>query len=454
MAAIVTQRFFTTIKGKQPRRRARSTALCVLLALLAVIASGCSNNAARGSRDLAARITRDSSAQKGSSPAPPPASEERRVYLDASLSMKGFVNSAQHTQFDKFVEAIGDALPGCQLYKYGQKKGETNPNNPSLTERSRFGRELHAQDFYDRLYNPDDKLIGQLADEEHPALSVLITDGVYSEPQGATSPPVVQAIQRWMDRGNTFGIFILKSKFDGPFYSETNRRMMNGFPPINERPFYAFVFSPTAKEFKELRDGLSHAFSQAEMTTLLFADDAVTCTPKLDQHLKGLYSFSSPPQAPYYWQMFDEKLFAQQNPAQVQYSVNCTIAPEYPVSELNFEASSEYYRWDKGQFKKAEKAPAGFDAVPASASSSSTLAVKFPKDTGSDYGFYYLRLIPSAKSLRQEIEDVSTPSDQTPSEADRTFRFRELIRPLATTHFKTHLAPQASPAIFVTVKNH
>lgn len=175
----------------------------VLLVTLACLASACNSSCksrvASASKALAASITRsrNSKAEVKSSAE----MTERRVYIDASLSMKGFVNPRNHSTFDEVIDELGDALPGCRLFKYGQRGQQPPQNAADLTTSTSFGLELHEPAFYDLSYNPDDRLIDQLAREDnsaHPVLSVLITDGVYSEPEGSTSPPVVGAIQRWL----------------------------------------------------------------------------------------------------------------------------------------------------------------------------------------------------------------------------------------------------------------
>jgi hypothetical protein len=452
------------------KSKARLVALWIIISIILLCGVSCTNKVSQASRDLAANITRAQSTQPETR-SPDTAIEEKRVYLDASISMKGFVNPAQHSQFDDFIDAIGDALPGCQIYKYGQK-GSTNltQNNSNLTERTNFGLELHRPDFYSLAYNPDDRLVEQLVAEDHPVLSVLVTDGVYSEPQGSTAPPVVDAMQKWMSSGRVLGILFLKSAFEGPFYSERGRTILQK-TTIKARPFYAFVFSPTVKAFRELQEKLIKRFP--DMRTLLFSDEAVSCSPKLNEHLKGTYSFKMPPETAFHWQMFDSGLFSQGNPAPVGYNIKCTISPDYPASELKFDLIAEYYRWDGRQFKKVESGPPqGFkydlntneekqDANnqqqgPKRASNAPPpdVIVYFPKDSGGDYGFYYLKLIASPKSLHPEIQEASTRDDRLSQNSEKTFRFFELIDSLTNVHFKTRLASKTSVAAFITIDNH
>jgi hypothetical protein len=429
---------------------------------LILLLSSCSNTAAQKSRALAATLT------PAAVPSPPlgVAIQSQNVYLDASMSMKGFVNPAHHSQFDEFIDSVGDLMPGCHLYKYGQRVGG---KDDAVVERVSFGLELHQQSFYDLMFNPDDRLIERLATEEQSNLSILVTDGVYSEPQGATAPPVVQAAQHWMERGRTLGILIFRSDFDGRFYSERARNWLK-LPPVKGRPFYAFVFSPTVKAFRDLQARFQQRFP--EMRSLAFSNDAVSCAPALNERLKGTYSYKRPPEVPYYWHMFDSALFAQHNPAPVGYNVKCTLSPDYPATGLKFDVNADYYRWQNNNFQKAPSPPDGFrveldpdkvkefttasgTASKASGESPPDFIVYFPKDAGGDYGFYHLRLTASPKDdLRPDIAELSTRDDRQPQDAAKTFRFSELISALTQIHFQSCLADKAGASIFVTIDNH
>jgi hypothetical protein len=440
---------------------------------LSIFGSGCEQGrVARASRDLALNITQSTQGAQNSANTVATANEQR-IYLDASLSMRGFAHSKNHSTFDELIDELGDAMPGCKLYKYGQI-GDRHPTKlTEVTMQVGFGNELHEPTFYGLKYNPDDFLIDKLAGEDHPALSVLVTDGVYSEPAGSTSPPVVAAIQKWLQQGRVLGIFMLSSAFDGVFYSERGRAMQPRLS-VKSRPFYTFVFSPTNKALKDLQEKLQRRFPQ--MRAIRFSDEAVTCVPVINERLKGTYSYRKPPVTPYYWQMFDSEILALHNPASIGYGIKCSVAADYPVSEFNFSVATEYYRWQKGKFEKADAAPAGFrhDApaiakvlTPESkepndqtnpnssaASIQSDFAVYFPKDSAGDYGFYYLKLAAATKELREDLKSFSTRDDRDPGEAGKTYRFMELVSAIADVHFKDNLATKTSAAIFVTLANH
>ena len=438
----------------------------IVLIVLMLFCSGCREKArvAQASRELAARITQSIRRQSPSTNTIP--IEDRRIYLDASLSMKGFVNPRNHSTFDEFIDELGDALPGCALYKYGQS-GERSPENPAdLVKQVGFGLELHNPNFYNLRYNPDDRLIDTLTDEKRPALSVLITDGVYSEPAGSTSPPVVNAIQRWLQNGGVLGIFALKSAFDGPFYTERGRQMLPKLS-VEARPFYAFVFSPTGKAVIDLKEKLQRRFPAIK--TIFFSNEAITCELALNERVRNTYSYKKPPQTPYHWQMFDSEIFSQHNPASVGVEIKCALDRAYPVSELNFTLSAEYYRWQKGKFQKVDAIPAGFKyefnpkQLPNNGTSNQStsappliqsLVVYLPKDNGGDFGFYCFKLAAVPKELHEDLKELSTRDDREPKDAGKTFRFRELISAIAEVHFKTNMASRTSPAVFMTVENH
>jgi len=406
---------------------------------------------AEKSRQLSLARTRERAVPP---PAPGPTTviEEQRVYLDSTLSMKGFAQGPKSAAFHELLDAVSDAMPNCQLYKFGQKGPAPPEDFAALVERTSFGLELHRPEFYNLSFNPDDRLIEHLAAEGRPALSMLITDGVYSERGGSTAPPVVQAIQKWMDGGRAFGIFAFDSPFSGPFYSERTRKFL---PALNveARPFYAFVFSPTEKAFRDLEGQLKRRFPAARV--ILFSDGAASCSVSLPEKVKGLYSAAKPPNAPYQWQMFDEQLLAQGNPAVLKYGVRCVPVDEYPAADFSPEVSADYYRWQRDDFKPVGGTPDGYKSrVEPAGPGQHNLVVDFPRDSGADYGFYHMKVGVEVAGLRPEIVERSTRDDSQPENASKTFRFYELVDALTRQHYRTRLAPKLASSFFVTIANH
>jgi hypothetical protein len=299
---------------------------CVLIFAVACTQS----RVAKTSRQLVEQIAQSPEVAKPVPGRAAPA-QEHRVYLDGSVSMGGFVNPLNHTTFDNLLDEIGTDLPGSQLYLYGQS-GEQPPQSISeLTRRIGFSREMHNPGFYNLTYNPDHLLIEALGNEEKPVLSALITDGVYSEPMGGTTPPVVEAISKFMQKGMMLGILVFKSAFKGPFYSEHRRAMLSSVS-VEARPFYVFVFSPTELDFRNLQEKLQQRFPQ--MQSILFSNNAVSCSIDSAKDQQWVYSSIDAPRESYYWQMFNDGLINQKNSGLVSYDLSYQSAPEYPAAEF------------------------------------------------------------------------------------------------------------------------
>ncbi len=428
--------------------------LLIVLSVVSFSGACQKSSVARSSRDLASSITKSRAVQQLPANAAIPVLN-RRVYIDSSLSMKGFANAENHTTFDELLDEIGNVLPGCKLYKYGQTGSRPPQNLSDLFTQVGFGREIHSPGFYNLSYNPDDLLINAFANEDQPTLSVLITDGVYSEPEGSTAPPVVDAIQKWMQGGRVLGILEFKSSFNGPFYSE-HRRTMMPVVSVESRPFYAFVFSPTEQGFTDLEEKLRSRFQ--DVGSILFSNQVASINITVPSGAKGLYSSKSPPEVPFYWRMYDPDLFSR-NPASINYNIKYSISPNYPAAQFKIDLTPDYYRWEQNKFRRIESGPpAGFgyaaDTNQASDASSSNFVITFPRDSISDYGFYDLKVSASVRSIRPEILDLSTRDDSLRENAKKTYRFFELITAVTEVHFKSQLAAKLSPAIFVTIANH
>lgn len=430
--------------------------ILVALILTLLITACQKSNVARASRDLASNITKTRTPNDSPGDGVGPIVESR-VYIDSSLSMKGFVNADNHTTFDELLDEIGNVLPGCRLYKYGQPTDRAPENLSDLFTQVGFSREIHTADFYNLAYNPDDRLIDSLTRDDRAVLSVLITDGVYSEPQGSTSPPVVDAIQRWMQRGRVLGILTLNSSFNGPFYTERRRAMLPAFS-VPSRPFYAFVFGPTDAAFIELEEKLRARFPN--IRSILFSNKVVSIALTSPSAAKGLYSSKSPPETPFYWRMYDPELFTR-NPASLNYTITYSIAPNYPATQFKIELIPDYYRWEQNHFKRIETGPpAGFNSEPqpdsgsnSGTSASSGFVITLPKDLSSDYGFYDFKINTSVRALRPEIIKQSTRDDSVRENAEKTYRFFEFISAVTEVHFTSQLSLKLSPAIFVTIAN-
>lgn len=406
--------------------------------------------------------------------------EEYRVYLDATESMKGFAASPNNT-FTKLIESLSYAMPGCRLYKYGMagdRKGDTAHDSANFASEIRFSQDLRNPSFYDRNYNEDDILFNHLTQENGAVRSVFVTDGVYSARQSELQSEVIKSIDKWLKSGRFFGILVFTSPFEGNLYSE-NKRVWIDKVKVSDRPFYAFVFSPDEKGFRDLKEKLSGDFGVIQ--SLVFPRQATFC--QLHPELKrGLVYKDAWPVSPFYLQMYDGSIFGDKNVAELTYDLQCLHAPDYPVTEFGLEVVLNSYTWQQNSFKKNEEtpqfsyqypaesarkpdasptppAPEGSPASPVVASPTPD-ATKLPKlklmiqkDMGTIYSLYHLTFSLSSKALQTSIRARSTQDDSQRLDADKTYRFYEFISALATVHLQNKEAIKLPPPVFVALTN-
>lgn len=399
-----------------------------------------------------------------------------RVYLDATESMKGYTTSGGAT-FTRLIESLSYAMPGSRLYKYGVFNNNRTRSTSQSTQLSEFAREIRfSQDlrhpeFYNLPFNEDDVLFEYLADEERPVLSVLITDGVYSARESELASTEINAIHKWLVAGHCFGILIFTSPFEGSLYSENRRTWLRGVKAAG-RPFYAYVFSPDERAFRDLEEKLATEFT--DMRVLLFSQETFSCSllPVLKQ---GLESKKSPPLSPFYLQMYNSSIFDNEGSAELTFDLQCVPPENYPVAELKFDVSLNCYSWQQDSFKPSPT-PSRFvysyaAATPALPSPSAdpksesgrpssvappakgSLKVRLPRDTESPYSLYRVSLGLTPQTLRPEIRALSTEDDSEVTQAEQTYRFFEFISALTTVHLHTPSAIHWPAPVLVVTTN-
>ncbi|SRR6266436_214415 len=484
----------------------KNRSACALLTTLALVLAGvcvaCTSEKDRvyaEAKRCAEALTRsdDCSAhieQTGKSPAEPKATsseksteskasagdaEQSRVYIDATESMKGFVSSP-NSSFAQLIESLSYAMPGARLFKYGinasaRKSGAEQSD--AFARQINFSQELRKTSFYDLGFNQDELLFNFLAAEEHPARSVLITDGVYSAPQSELESQVVLAINKWIKNGHFFGILGFSSPFGGNIYSENTRGWVttNG---VTIRPFYAFVFSPNEAGFRELKEKLASDFT--DMVSWEFPPEAASCS--LDPLLRqGLERKDLPPNSSFYLFMYGSGVFDTDNSAQFNYEFRCRPARNYPVSEFALAVNVNSFGWDGTTFRKSQAQPrdnslyeegvarplaspspavpmSGQVATPAPSATQkldarSNLRLRFPRSLDAAYTLFRVSFQISSKSLQPGIRARNTEDDSQPDEAGKTFRFYEFMSALSTAHLNNSGAVRLPAPVFLALTN-
>ena len=252
-------------------------------------------------------------------PPPPVARNAIEVYIDASGSMTGFLNSPtknQSTQYMDFITALAGYLKSiCNedsnyWYSFGTSIPALLQNPLNQVLRPWF-------------YNHESTKIGPLIqgfssmpDSQLPEAMIVITDGVQSTPEGSDFTEVVLGAARWLGRGFNFEILLFKSDFLGPVYSElgkkTGKYKLGQYNSMEYglRPFYCYIFTVepdwgrNLKEVLESRSGI--LCNLLNFPGTLFASSAVEMgvpkkvlnrknnplreyTPELEDGVKFLY---------------------------------------------------------------------------------------------------------------------------------------------------------------------
>lgn len=403
------------------------------------------------------------------------------VYIDSSLSMNGFVgsNPSSRTTFDEIIDAMPDVLPGCTVYRYGQTGHLDNPDISQVTTAAEFDGKLHDPNTYNLGFNPDDVLFRDLASQKKPSLSVILTDGVESDQNGAINTVVVDSIRAWLKAGNVFGILVFKSKFSGQFYSELQRKMI-GKITAEARPFYAFVMATSRREFSDFVEKLKRRHGSVQ--SIVFSDDALKSTVALPVDAEANYANERPPTKPYYWQMMttrnlptDRAQGSQNENAQAMntnkatpadpplgYQYDFEIAKSYPIGSLGFRLTVKEHLWDQSQVTFQREAVKNSNEITPTdvrqTKNTETTRQSFTVRPGDiirsesegDYQFYEVDCSIYIKEVAGEVSSISTRDDSTADNANKTYRFQELVLAIMDVHLKERIIPRAMPRLYVT----
>ena len=326
--------------------------------------------------------TSDSNAERTSAPTPPLVNStipgdkkqaetrnldvKKRLYIDGSKSMMGF--AGQGGDFDKLLSEIGYILEDPIVFKFGSLVKSAAPKYADLIKPTTLGQEQKSPQFYSLYDNPDDVLFSEFSQGSKAALSVYISDGVYSAADSRAGSKVITPLTAWLENGGTLGIFVLKSRFKGSFYSEKSCSESNGRQcwlkdiDIPSRPFYVFVFSPTEQAFRNIQKELSAKFT--DLKTLILSDGAIVSDGLTLPEVDSIYD-SGPQSEGYYWQMFTASLFSLKKFVTLPFGLSYSINKDYPLESLTTNISARCYVWDQatGTFVESEL-PSAFHALP------------------------------------------------------------------------------------------
>lgn len=342
-------------------RRTTSFVILTCLVISVLVGSACMqrDDVAEISKETATEILAQTQKEKpiatpDESPKPaettpksPATAVEKRVYLDASKSMRGFAGHGGN--FDRLLGELGYLMGDPKVYKFGSRTKDSALRYSELVQPTQLGQEQRSPDYYDLIHNPDDVLFSELSQRGRETLSVYISDGVYSAADARAGSKVITPLSQWFGKGRVLGIFALQSPFKGSFYSEKSCSETRGqrcwLEQVNvgKRPFYVFVFSPDEDTFRKLQTDMKSKFK--DLITLTFLDHSITSDGLGLPENDSIYDSGKQADG-YYWQMFTSKLFDADGPPTLHFDLRYVIDQEYPLKKLSCRVSAKYYAWD------------------------------------------------------------------------------------------------------------
>lgn len=164
-----------------------------------------------------------------------PASLTATVYVDQSQSMQGYCG-VPDSKYRKVLEHLISNLREPRIMGFGVNEGGRRPQYPEVMDT----HDLRARSFYRALSNPDADLYRRIADDQSSALSLYVSDGVQSAANSANLQPTNDALEALFHKNFAIAVLVYRSHFDGPVWSESQRR----FSPrqsVDNRPFYVFA---------------------------------------------------------------------------------------------------------------------------------------------------------------------------------------------------------------------
>jgi len=179
-------------------------------------------------------------------------SKETEVFLDDSLSMRGFLSSKEkigETKYCRFLNALraSTIIGDVKFYRLSVNWGQ-GASKPSFSEVNLYDA-THNTDFYDKQYTEIRPLIKYFSSEVKKGKNksyVIITDGIESSEQETNLIDVSKDVFGVVDENYSFEIIGIESEFEGYVYPSEELRTVGWYSSakLGERPFYAFIFSP------------------------------------------------------------------------------------------------------------------------------------------------------------------------------------------------------------------
>jgi hypothetical protein len=195
------------------------------------------------------------------------ATDQWRLYLDASGSIEGFAGNS--TRYRSVLFCLADFMSMRQAIFYTFGTDLRRVSNANVFQQVCVERSTYRQSRTDIA-----RVLRDICESKTPPkVAMIVTDGVQSL-ANAGDPTLLEPISAWLRAGRGLGIVALRSQFNGPAFSEVlkDRRLGNyrGF-----RPFYLFIFATDSQAFAQALSRVQSAMGSesGEVKYLWLAQD-------------------------------------------------------------------------------------------------------------------------------------------------------------------------------------
>lgn len=361
------------------------------------------------------------------------------VYIDGSMSMRGFVQgTATNSNYPRVLQHVLQAGTTGQYrmarYKFAQTIQTVNHLDPN---------QFLLPAFYDGTDTPLHSLLDRISQKPYVShVSVIVSDLVQSQ-TGASQLALVQSLLRVAAGGLELRLVGFRSSFDGLYYVESFPQVGQRFPlrlnqalPGSGRPFYLLVIAPNRASMDRLDRYVLDKVRPPESFTSTEAPAVVKDI--LPERASGRrpwnrYSQAQAGQAPsgattWYTSFIEVRPQGRESLLALQYMTR-TALPMDAAHKIGFEVRRSTF--DGRRFSKTETATIGVTAEKSGTGDGERLQVSYrlPRPAPKVWDVYQIRIRAGEGNLAppQWVRSWSTDNDQSPMVGNKTYQLALLV---------------------------
>ena len=369
------------------------------------------------------------------------ATSDLDIYVDGSMSMRGFV-SAQNSNYSQMIREVLQSATAAQfnlnIYKF--------TSTVTAVTHLPMGQ-LQTPGFYDGRDTPLAALLNRLADyPSHTA--IIISDLVQSE-GGVDSLGLVKSLSQLAGRRLQMRLLGYRSSFDGDYYPESRagglgqrafRLTMSQGLPGSGRPFYLFVVAPNGESMKRVDNYVLNRFPAVQTfnpTGPPVSVDNVELQPQgIKEPQWSLYSRLARRETATA-RRFDSAFVLTTRTPETTVTLPLTFQVQVNVplrqpGRLSFEAVRATWSRKTGLGKPAQvEIPVAGELDKGGQRIRLRLAVRKPDPRGWDVYYLKMRAGEANLSVPEWVMDWNTENDAVATNGNRTFLLKLLVQAMA-----------------------